>query len=242
MGLLNQNGAQAAAPAPAAGATVSKQGKSDRTRAREEFQKKGRDIRLLEKQSGADAGEGAKSANVEFVCALSTDRKKSPKDGTPQPLGYRFKNVGNEAIRVPVAPLKKPRAKHEYDREEVAPQSVMAQPGQVFDLNMIETAMLISGHDFAGSFSGGGKTVNIVPIVSEANAEPRPILKSADKSFSVRANAMVVDEKLAGNKRYTIKSEFSDKFGSLYLVPESGDKSNQTVKNTAAAFRQLYTF
>ena len=239
MGLLNQNGAGAA---PNAGASVTKQGKSDRTRAREEFQKKGRDIRMRAKQTGADAGEGEKSGNVEFVCALSTDRKKSPKDSTPQPLGYRFKNVGKETINVPVAPLNFPKAKNEYDRQPVEVTTIPAAPGAIFDLNMVETAILISSHEYAGSFSGGGKTVNIVPIVSEANAEPRPILKSADKSFSVRANAVVVDEKLAGNKRYTIKQEFSEKFGSLYVQPSADGAANQTVRNTAAAFRDMYHF
>lgn len=232
--------------APASATTVSKQSGNKKTEA---FKASGEAIRA-QMSDDQKAIEGSKSDKVAFVACLGNPaRAQARKTGgeytdSYQVVGYQLKVL--EDCAVPVAPLAE-QCKDILD--VVTPPSMRnAKAGEVVNLNVVETAMFISRPEYAGTFAGEGKTVYISAVSSQARKDPYPCLKTTDGS--IKENMILIAE-MEGQENGKggvprIKEEFAA-FAPLYVKKKSkraGSGASRVqgdaIKNTAAAFRQLY--
>lgn len=235
--------AVATAPTPVA----STKGANSKT---EQFKQDGANIRS---QYTADqkALEGSKSDKVAFVCALGDPNKKQARVEGKQSIdsyavvGYKFKAL--EDMTVPFAPIKE-GFKSLTDVEPATEKPVKA--GEVFALNLVETAQLISRIEYAGKFCGEDETVVLSVKASKSREELLPIL-SKQGAGSIKSNMELIAEMqgATADSKGTpvIKPEFADSFGKLYVRKTAkrgtgtrDKKAGEGQANIAAAFRNLY--
>lgn len=235
-----------AAPAtPAAGIKKS----SEASNKGEAFRARGAQVRsnMSEDQK---ALEGSKSDKVAFVATLGNPAKGQArkKSGGYIPsnkvCGYQIKVL--EDTTVPVAPLKE-ECKDELDVQLPATERAV-KAGEVVTLNVIETALMISRTEYAGTFSGEGTHVYISATISKSKKDPSPCLRAGEGS--IKENMIMVAD-MVGQKdgkggRAEVKEEFKE-FAPLFRPRSAkrggtgnGRKSGQAIKDTAAAFRALY--
>lgn len=211
----------------------------------EEFRLKGKTLRegMSDDQR---AQEGSKSDTVAFVATLANPAKpQRRKKGSEyieskRPCGYQFKIL--EDTTVPVAPLKA-ECKSELDVELPATERPV-KAGEIVSLNIIETAIFISRFEYAGTFRGEGTEVFIVPTASAKRVDPTPCLRQT--GGSIKENMIMVAEMVDGKAK--VLPEFEESFAPLFRERKThrhgsgkGTKAGETTKNTAAAFRALYS-
>lgn len=195
--------------------------------------------------------EGSKSEKVAFVCALGDPNKKQARVEGKQSIdsysvvGYKFKAL--EDMTVPFAPLKADW-RSIIDVEAATERTVKA--GEVFALNLVETAQLISRIEYAGKFSGEDDVVVISAKSSKDRQDPLPIL-SKQGTGSIKANMELIAEMqgATADSKGTpvIKDEFKDTLGNLYAKKRvskatgtKAKKAGEGQADIAAAFRNLY--
>lgn len=217
----------------------------------EAFKARGHALRenMTEEQKNA---EGSKSGAVAFVAclgnpAVNKSRKTVDKGyiNASQVVGYKFKAL--EAIEVPVAPLKA-ECKDILDVEPTGTMRAVAA-GEEFNLNIVESAMLLAGTLFGGEVTGNGQRVFLSPVSSQTRKDPSPCLKKEGgsiKEVTIEIADMIgqVDGKGGTAK---VKPEYEDAFGCLFRARKStrgkgvsAKAAGESVKDTAAAFRALY--
>lgn len=209
----------------------------------EAFKAKGRAIRSTYSEDQKQA-EGAKSDKIAFICALGDPAHKQNRveSGSQVPsytvVGFKFKAL--EAVSVPNAPIK-PDFKTPLDVENPTEKKVKA--GEIFTLNLVETAMLISKIEYAGTFTGEGTTVSLSAAHSATREEPTPNLKTP--TGSVKSNMELIADMADG--KATVKDEFAEKFAVLFARKKASRAAGATAKtqgeaakDVSAAFRALY--
>lgn len=236
--------ATATAPTPA---TPAKAGANTKT---EQFKQDGANIRS-QYTDDQKALEGSKSDKVAFVCALGDPNKKQARVEGKQSIdsyavvGYKFKAL--EDMTVPFAPIKE-GFKSLTDVEPATEKPVKA--GEVFALNLVETAQLISRIEYAGKFCGEDEVVVLSVKASKSREELLPIL-SKQGAGSIKSNMELIAEMqgVTADSKGTpvIKPEFADSFGKLYVKKTAkrgtgtkDRKAGEGQANIAAAFRNLY--
>lgn len=210
----------------------------------------GASIREQASKDEKDA-EGQRTGEIEFVSCLGDPAAKrkimGPVDeatgkATTLPthlvVGYQFKALAD--IDVPVKPLK---GKNLYEVEAQGTKHVSA--GEVFSLNIMETAELISRVEYAGWFTGGDKKVFLSVVFGKSDDKPHPVLKMADGNGSIKSN-MTMIANMVGDKP-ELKEEFKPTFEKYYIpkgrVSKPGAKTRvagEDAKNLAAAFRTMF--
>lgn len=250
----NPNPNPAPAPAPTPNPTPSPKpvsGKMGGTSSQTEaFRKKGADARanMTEDQKQQ---EGARSGNVEFICALGDPSRKQSRvdNSTSVPshvvVGYKFKV--NEDTTVPFAPIAE-GWKTPLDVEEPTERPVKS--GEIVNLNVVETARFIVRLEYGGRFTGGNTSVGITAKYAKDRPEPLPVLTklgrgSIKENMELIADMIGADDKNAGTP--AIKEEYKASFSALYRKKSLGSKSTgsaqadgETQKVLAAAFRAIY--
>lgn len=220
-----------------------------------ELQSKGRVERgnLTEDQR---ATEGSKSDKVVFINALSDPMRSQTSTvngvtvNSNTVVGYKFKAL--EDMTIPLAPIKKERSEYDETEPETTRQ---VKAGEVFSLNIRETGLLISRHEYAGSFCGeGGKEVVLSASAKKVNGggvKYSVVLKLAQSKGSIKEGmehiADVVGSDGTNKGTATVKPEFQLNFGNFY-TKKSISRGTATVKQAgeghkdlAAAFRKLLT-
>ena len=197
--------------------------------------------------------EGSKSDKIAFVACLGNPaRSQSRKvegryDPSYQVVGYKFRAL--EDVNVPVAPFKEGCKDILEVVKSDATRPVKA--GEEFDLNVMETAFLICRPEYAGSFNGEGRGVFISPTISATRQDPAPCMKATEGS--IKENMILVAEMVdqtpdGKGGRAIVKPEY-EAFAELFKARStrrSGGASaaskakGESVKNTAAAFRELF--
>lgn len=194
--------------------------------------------------------EGSKQDKVAFVACLgdparSQSRKtKGEYTGSFRVVGYRFKAL--EDMDVPKAPF----AENCKDLLDVVqpPTMVKVKAGEEVNLNIVESAMFICRPEFAGTFSGEGKTVFVNAVCSANRKDPYPALKTTEGSIKENMIMVAEMEGQVDGKGGTakVKPGFED-FAPLFKKTKTrrtgasgAGRQNTAVKDTAAAFRSLY--
>ena len=191
------------------------------------------------------AAEVSKSATITFKGCLGNPARPQSRvqKGTSVPsltvVGYEF--VSSEPITVDVLPIKEGfKSLADVDYENAGTQQIKA--GEVFALNAMETAALISRSEYAGKFSGDGKEVTLSAKFSNDRPDPLPILKTATGSVK---DVMTPVADMVENKP-VVKEQYAEKFSVLFARKKAtktgGTKTSQSgeaEKNIAAAFRQF---
>jgi len=198
--------------------------------------------------------EGSASADLEFCYAIGGKKQARVVNGVStssyKPIGYAFKAI--KPIEVPDAPLTTPNDAYTVNLETVGKKQVKA--GEEFQLNLVETAMLLSRIEFGGSASAAGRVVTLSGTINKdsVSGDIRPCLKQQEGSIKdgmVNAATESQVESQAFGKgtitEYTVLPQFEAKFGVFFAKREKattdGVKDNtQNAKNWAAAFRGLY--
>lgn len=213
----------------------------------EAFKKSGEAIRatLTDEQKAA---EGSKSDKVAFLAVIADPAVKQDRQskGNAVPskmvIGYQLKLL--EDATVPFAP----QLSTKYDDVQ-APVEQAHKAGEVINLNIVETAMLISRPEYAGRFTGEGHPVRLSLAISGSNEYPRPVLKNVDGASSIKESMVMAADMIddgTGRQRPQVKPEFADKFGGYYTSKTTKKTStvkpvkNEGEKNLAAAFRAMY--
>lgn len=243
--LAEKEGAPVVAPTPAQNTKAA--GANTKT---EQFKQDGANIRS-QYTDDQKALEGSKSDKVAFVCALGDPNKKQARVEGKQSIdsyavvGYKFKAL--EDMTVPFAPIKE-GFKSLTDVEPATEKAVKA--GEVFALNLVETAQLISRIEYAGKFCGEDDVVVLSVKASKSREELLPIL-SKQGTGSIKSNMELIAEMqgATADSKGTpvIKPEFAESFSNLYVkkVAKRGTgtkdkKAGEGQANIAAAFRNLY--
>lgn len=240
---LAGNAQTGTAPAPVAPQTAGKGNKSGL----DAFKATGANIRqsLTDDQK---AVEGSKAGTLAFVAALGNPMRKQSRVQNGQDIesyevvGYRFK--ATEDIKITVADFK-PDWKELTDIVFTGEKQVKA--GETFDLNLVETGLLLSDIAYGGKASGNPeKKVMLSATVSQTRKEPRPVLKidtGAGSTGSVKEGMLFVAEN--NNGVGVVKAGF-EKFAPLFnkkkltKVAGVGRASGEDTANIAAAFRSYY--
>lgn len=195
------------------------------------------------------ASFGANKADVEFKACLVDPTKKQAAKTTEAVspntvVGYRFKALKD--IEVPVLPFKT-QAKSLVDTLDAKTEKTFktVKANEEFDLNLVETGIMITQTGYNGQFTGGGKTVTIQAKFAKDRADAMPVLKLADGSIK----SQQIETSTKENGKVVCLPEFQEKFGAYYAGRTAGRKGKGTAsqkktgENTsiiAAAFRQLY--
>lgn len=191
------------------------------------------------------AAEGCKSNTITFQGCLGNPAKPQSRvqKGASVPsltvVGYEF--VSSEPITVDVLPIKEGfKSLSDVDYENASQKQVAA--GEVFALNAMETAALISRSEYAGKFSGGNKEVTLSAKFSNDRPDPLPILKAAEGSIK---QVMVEVADMVDGKP-VVKDQYAEKFAVLFKRKSTNKvgssraaKSGEAEKNIAAAFRKF---
>ena len=120
--------------------------------------------------------------------------------------------------------------------------------GEEFFLNLYETGLLISQVEYAGTFNGGGDEVVLHATFSQARGNtPLTVIKRKGAPIKDKLLPVADVTDVNGKKTYTIKPEYQEKFGYLYVRRAGirgagmGTKvaTKDTERNLAAAFRQF---
>ena len=216
-----------------------------------EFRKEGANIRAV--MSDADkAAEGSKSDKIEFLNCLGDPTKpvavkvggEVKKSGYYKVCGYELKAL--EDMEVPVAPFVE-QVKGNYLNvvDEITTRPVKA--GEVFHLNIVETAALISQVEFAGRFTGGNKEVILGATSSKDREDPLPILRLADpQAGSIKDGMQLVGTVKTADAPAKVLDQYADTFANLFNRARGpiGDGKGRAVKQPerdyAAAFRNMF--
>lgn len=215
----------------------------------ETFKNQGAALRKTNTDVYAEGVEGSKQDKVAFVAALGNPAKSQPRiEGNMnkpsyQVVGYRFRLL--EDMEVPSAPLKE-ECKGTMDTEPIT--MVAGKAGQEVDLNIIETAYMISQPQFAGKFTGEGQEVILTAKCSKSREDLLPVLRKSNGTIKepmiLIADMVGADENSKGKAQ--VKEEFT-KFSPLFRKRTSSRGASKNVKavetaaNLAAAFFDLYT-
>lgn len=193
--------------------------------------------------------EGSASDSVQFIIALSNPARSQKRVqnkvsvDSHEVVGYKFKALKD--IKVPTAHVLA-NAKTPMECEEPVWSDVPA--GTEFFLNLYETGLLISQVEYGGCFNGGGDEVvlHATFAASRGNA-PLTVIKRKGAPIKDKLLPVADVSDVNGKKVSTVKAEYSEKFGYLYVrsagVRTSGggtkvvDKESE--KDLAAAFRQF---
>ena len=148
-------------------------------------------------------------------------------------------------MEVPSATLKE-ECKGTMDTEPIT--MVAGKAGQEVDLNIIETAYMISQPQFAGKFTGEGQEVILTAKCSKSREDLLPVLRKSNGTIKepmiLIADMVGADENSKGKAQ--VKEEFA-KFSPLFRKRTSSRGASKNVKavetaaNLAAAFFDLYT-
>ncbi len=249
---INEQTASAGAPVqPAVAGNASQAGgvKREATDKMKAYRKEGEFERG--QMSEADkAKEGSARADIAFVTCLSSKSSISPKDGTPVPVGYRLQNVSNHPITVEtmkfnVYPTERSkRAKNQFDVDTQNRGTKTVQPGQMFNVNPVEMAALISRLEYSGYFNGGDKgQVKLTAQLVGDESIPRPSLVFTDKNQKIRTIFEEITAKVGeGKGHWVCKDEYKEEFEALFIRatrPEGAGGKVDNAANTAAVFRKL---
>lgn len=241
--MANANGGEAVATAP----VVDKKAGNSKTDA---FKQQGAALRA-QMTDDQKALEGSKSEKVAFVCALGDPNKKQARVEAKQSIdsyavvGYKFKAL--EDMTVPFAPLK---ADWKSIIDVEAPTERQVKAGEVFALNLVETAQLISRIEYAGKFSGEDNVVVLSAKSSKDRTEPLPVL-TKQGAGSIKVGMELIAEMQGAGEGVkgtpVIKDEFKDTLGNLYAKKRivkgsksANRKAGEGQADIAAAFRNLY--
>ena len=186
-----------------------------------------------------------KSDSIEFIAALTDPKRRQNRVEKKNSVesyvvvGYKFR--AKEDIEVPFAPYVK-GMKSFLDVEEPTWRTVKA--GETFGLNIVETGILISKPEFAGTFSGGDRKVFISAKASKDRDEMLPILMQRDDG-SIKEGAEHIADLSADKKTATVKPEYEASFANIYykkavVRDKSGAKKSESSVNIAAAFYDFY--
>jgi hypothetical protein len=219
----------------------------------DEFKAQGASIRAKKTEADLQA-EGAHSGDVQFVIALGNPARvikrteKGEKIGSMECVGYRFKAL--KPVTVPKVKLLADAKNNPmlFDPETV--EYVEVAEGQEFDLLLPELGQMISDPKYAGTFNGGGDTVQLhVTISASRNYVPLSVLKRP--GTVLKDHMLPVGEKklVDGKERWCALPEFEEKFGYLYKVVQTNrgtgsSKSKNTgeaTKDLAAALRNYFS-
>lgn len=239
--LKNANGAVEAPKAPTAGAS------SEASQLNAQFRAKGTAIRANMSDAEKQA-EGSKSATLEFVHALGNPRKTQPrKEGNQtipsiQVVGFTFKTT--EDIDVPVYPYLE-GASSSLLKVDFTKETKHIAAGTEFNLNLMETAGLLSRVEYAGKATGGSKPVALSSTVSKERKEPLPQLRLEAANGSVKEGMVEVATKDASTGKWIVKPEFEE-YKNLFIQRAGGrpgtgapKASGEATKDIAAAFRDF---
>lgn len=191
------------------------------------------------------AAEGSKSATITFKGCLGNPARPQSRvqKGESVPsltvVGYEF--VSSEPITIDVLPIKEGfKSLSDVDYENASTKQVAA--GEVFALNAMETAALISRSEYAGKFSGDGKDVTLSAKFANDRPDPLPILKTSEGSIKDVMNP--VADMVEGKP--VVKEQYAEKFAVLFARKKATKtgatkvaQAGEAEKNIAAAFRQF---
>lgn len=191
------------------------------------------------------AAEGSKSATITFKGCLGNPARPQSRvqKGASVPsltvVGYEF--VSSEPITVDVLPIKEGfKSLSDVDYENASTKQIAA--GEVFALNAVETASLISKEEYAGKFCGDGKEVTLSVKFANDRPDPLPILKTAEGS--IKDVMTPVADMVEGKP--VVKEQYAEKFAVLFArrkATKTGAtkvaQAGEAEKNIAAAFRQF---
>lgn len=216
-----------------------------------EFRKEGAREREMMAQADKER-EGSKSDKIEFLNCLGDPTKpvavkvgnEVKKEGYYKVCGYELKAL--EAMEVPVAPfLEQVKGNYLNVSDEISTRTVQA--GEVFHLNIVETAALISQVEFAGRFTGGNKEVILGATSSKDREEPLPILRLADpQAGSIKDGMQLVGTKKTADAPAKVLDQYADTFANLFNrtrgvgVKGEGRTIKQPERDYAAAFRKMF--
>lgn len=224
-------------------------GKFDNAKS-EEFRAMGKQIRA---NMTADqlAIEGTKRDSLAFVSALGDPTKKQNRSVNNLSLpsyrvvGYRFKVL--EDMEIPDIPFKEDGVTDVLDVVDICTMR-MVRAGTVVDLNLVETALLLSRPEFAGGCTGEGESVIIDAKFKKDRPVPLPALKKTVPG-SVKENMVLIAKMVMGadNKEIPQIEPGFEKFAVLLKKKSAGSKTSTAVntagestKDLAAAFNKFY--
>ena len=181
--------------------------------------------------------EGSKSNTIAFVNSIGADNMPVTIGNVPgkKTVGFRFRNVGDAPIAVPVAPAisKKP-----YEAD-ITGNTRTVNAGEEFVLNCVETGILISQIEYAGRFSGGEKTVHLILKSQKESALPLVTLKA--DTGNVKDGMVVIGADKDADGNTVLAEEYKpsfEKFFAKRVRPQREAKKENTYAINAAAFRQ----
>lgn len=188
----------------------------------------------------AKALEGSKSDKVEFLSCLgdpSRKQKRAVKGDSVDCItvvGYALKVL--EDCEVPYAPLKE-GFKDITDCEPI--QMKPAKAGETIYLNNFECGYFISQPQYAGTFSGGGKSVQFTVKWANDRPDPLPILKKVGAG-SIKTEMIEIAESSTtpdGKTAWKVKEGF-EKFSALYKR-KTASRTGKSAKAPSAVQKDL---
>lgn len=214
-----ENAVAGGATTPTAGTTTTGAKKKGNPKF-EEFKAQGASIRAKKTEAEREA-EGANSGDIQFVIALGNPARvnkrteKGAKHDSMECVGYRLKALKD--VKVPKVKMLADAKNNpmSFDRESV--EWVDVKAGTDFDVLLPELGLLISKPEYAGSFTGGGDTVQLhVTLSASRGYVPLSVLKRP--GAVLKDNMLPVGKKdvVDGKEKWVAKEEFADKFGYLY--------------------------
>lgn len=246
--------APAAAPTASAPATSATKQKSEAQKLRDEFISAGSAVKAAMTEEEKNA-LGSRSDDITFICCLGDPTKpvKRVEGGNKDipsftVIGWKFR--ANADITVPVAPYKAD-SKQAMAVEAATTRAVKA--GEEFNLNLAETAMLLSEPQYCGAVSGDGKKIVMNVTVTKNTKEPKPQLNSTEQNGSVKGNLIcIADVKKGADGRISdvVVKEGYEAFQSYFdrrkMTSPAGTKSGATraagnkQQDVALAFRNYF--
>lgn len=178
------------------------------------------------------AAMGSKSNTIAFVAALGDPRQRQDRvaGNTTLPsflvVGFRFKAV--EPLTYVKKPLK-PQPKDILDVDYACTEEVTVPAGEMFDLNLIETARLLAQPVYGGSATGSEKGVFLTYKESKARKDPLPVLSCIGKG-SVKEGMIPIGQQI-GDKEWEVLPEFQAIFAPLYMKKSAVKKASGASKD-----------
>ncbi len=231
------------------------QGKTERANYTQQALNQGIEARKFLSEDEKKA-EGAKSAEIAFIATIGGKKQKRVEAkqavDSYKPIGYRFK--ANADLMVPESPLV---AKGDAYQTKAPTEWRPVKKGETFDLNLVETAILLSKSEFGGTASGDANlVVSLCASIDQADGDDiiKPYLRVAQGS--IKANLITAATEQSGGVSvggkeavtYIVKPEFQKKFGLIFERKQVGGvgglsskDTKDSAKNWAAYLRTAYT-
>lgn len=237
------------AKAPTAPSTASAKSGGAKVSAVDVFREKGAAARA-KMSDDEKALEGSKSDTLTFVGCIGDPIKQASlklKDGTytktPLVVGYQFRS--SEDIQVPVCPIKEGASDH----MAVTPTGEMraVKAGETFNLNVTETAILLSRVEYSTLASGEGTNAYLYakPPAKDSDMPVTPAVRSA--LGTVKNNIeLYADVSRAKDGTITDKKvkpgfeQFAPLLERKQRISKGGSTSGDRQKAVAAGFREMY--